>query len=331
MKAFSTGRRLCVGWLLAQSVFTLTTAAHAAEANWPDKPVTIVVSYPPGGMTDIVTRMLAKGLSDEFSQSFIVENRPGAAGQIGTEYVARQPADGYTLLVTATGYVISPFTRTTINYDPRKDLVPLAALVQTPNMIVVNPDVPARSVPEFLAWARQQGSVPYATSGAGGSTHLGGALLKKATGIDFSHVPYRGASPAVADTLGGQIPMAVQDSVSVAVHIRANKLRPIAVTSAQRSAVFPEVPTLREHGFEDFDVYTWLGLFAPAGLPQAVAEKINATTTRIMHSPAMIEALSKQSSEPMPAKDLTQTRAFLESELDKWGKLVKETGIQIGD
>lgn len=315
----------CAGLIL------MAGGALAQPAPWPHKPVTLVVAYPPGGMTDITTRLLAKELTTTFGQPFIVDNKAGAAGQVGTDYVAKRPADGYTLLVTATGYVISPVTRSKVSYDPLKDLIPLSILVQTPNMIVVNPSVKANTIPEFMAWAKTQPSIPYGTSGAGGSTHLGGELLRKLTGLPFSHIAYRGAAPAVADTVAGQIPMAVQDSVTVAPYIASGHLRPIAVTSAQRSAVFPNVPTLKEAGYKDFDVYTWLGLFAPAGTPPDIAQKINAATNKIMHTPEMLESLKKQSSEPMPVKDLDESRKFIEGELVKWRELVRVTGVKIED
>ncbi|MEJ8852417.1 tripartite tricarboxylate transporter substrate binding protein [Variovorax rhizosphaerae] len=330
MPNFSLHRRALAA-LFALPALLTTGAAFAQPATWPTKPVTVVVGYPPGGMTDIVTRLLAKELTSTFNQPFVVDNKPGAAGQVATEYVAHRPPDGYTLLVTATGYVIAPFTRPKVNYDPLKDLVPLAALVQTPNMIVVNPSVKANTVPEFLAWARKEPSVPYATSGAGGSTHLAGELLRKVSGAPFVHVPYRGAAPAVSDTVSGQVQVAVQDSVTVATFLNAGKLKPIAVTSAQRSPLFPNVPTLKESGFTDFDVYTWLGLFAPAGTPPDVVQKINAATTKIMHSPEMLESLKKQSSEPMTPRDLAQTRKFVEGELTKWRDLVRTTGVKVED
>lgn len=311
--------------------FAATAPASAQQSNWPTKPVTIVVAYPPGGMTDIIARHLAKELGTAFNQPFIVENRAGASGQVATEYVARQNPDGHTLLVTATGYVIAPFTRAKVGYDPRKDLIPIAALVETPNMIVVNPSVPAKTFPEFISWAKSKGGVPYATAGAGGSTHLGGELLRHVTKIPFVHVPYRGAAPAVSDTVGGQIEMAMQDSVTVATFIQSGKLRPIAVTSAKRSTVFPDVPTLQESGLRDFDVYTWLGLFAPAGASPEVLQKLNATVNRVMHTPEMVASLAKQSSQPMAARDLAQTRAFVDGELSKWSSLIKTTGVKIED
>jgi len=305
--------------------------AGAAYAAWPDKPVTVVVSYPPGGMTDIITRALTKELSDVFKQPFVVENKAGASGGVGTTYVARQAPDGYTLLVTATGYVISPFTRKNIGYDPRKDLVPVAALVQTPNMIAVHPDVPAKDFPQFLQWARAQKGVPFSTAGAGGSTHLGGELLRHMTGAPFVHVPYRGAAPAVADTVAGQVPMAVSDSVSVSTFVQSGRLRPIALMTAQRSNIFPDIPTLQEQGYQGFDVYTWLGLFAPTGTPPEVLETLNATVNKVMHSPEMVESLAQKFSEPMQARNLAQTRAFLEKELTKWDQVIKTTGVKIED
>jgi len=201
--------------------------AHAQGGAYPAKPVTVVVAFPPGGMTDIVSRALAKELQERLKQPFVVENRPGGAGQVGTEYVARQAADGYTLLVGATGYVIAPAMKK-VGYDPLKSLEPVAVLAKAPNLIVVNPGVPARNAQEFLAWAKKQPNIPFGTAGAAGSTHLGGEWLRKVTGYQFTHVPYKGAAPATNDAVAGQIPMAVQDSMSVSAFITSGRLRPIA-------------------------------------------------------------------------------------------------------
>lgn len=320
-------RTLCAASMCA-SLAMLSVPVTAQSGSWPNKPVTLMVAYPPGGVTDITTRLLAKELSSAFGQPFIVENKAGAAGQVATEYVAKRPADGYMLLVAATGYVVAPVTRPKVNYDPLKDLIPLSILVQMPNMIVVNPSVRANTVAEFLAWAKTQPSIPYGTPGAGGSTHLGGELLRKVTGLPFTHVAYRGAAAAVQDTVAGQIPMSIQDSVTVAPYIASGHLRPIAVMSAERSAVFPSLPTLKESGFKDFDVYSWLGLFAPAGTPPDIAQKINVAINKILHTPEMKESLRKQSSEPMRAMSLDEARKFIESELVRWRELVRVTGVK---
>ncbi|GAA3985412.1 tripartite tricarboxylate transporter substrate binding protein [Comamonas faecalis] len=303
--------------------------AYAQGDAYPAKPVTVVVAFPPGGMTDIVTRTLAKELQEKLKQPFVVENRPGGAGQVGTEYVARQAHDGYTLLVGATGYVIAPAMKK-VGYDPLKSLEPVAVLARAPNLIVVNPSVPARNTQDFLAWARAQSNIPFGTAGAAGSTHLGGEWLRKVTGYEFTHVPYKGAAPATNDAVAGQIPMAVQDSMSVSAFIASGRLRPIANMAAERSKLFPELPTLREAGpqFKDFDVYTWLGLYAPAGTPAPVQTLLNSEVNKIMNSPEMTERLRQQYSEPLGVMDLAQTRGFVAGEVAKWQRVVAETGVQ---
>lgn len=306
----------------------LAPAALAQPAGYPQRPVTIVVAFPPGGMTDIVSRALAKELGEQFKQPFVIENKAGAAGQVGTEYVAKRPADGYTLLVGATGYVIAPVLQKQVKYDPLKDFEPVGVLAKAPNMLVVHPAVPVHNFAEFLAWAKAQPSVPFATAGAGGSTHLAGELLRHVSGAPLTHVPYKRAAPATADTVAGQVPMAFQDSMSVSSFIASGRLRPIAVTSAERSSVFPDLPTLKEAGYQEFDVYTWLGMYAPAGTPPAIVAQLNQAVNRIMNSPEMAERLRAQYSEPVGALDVAATRRYVEREVAKWARLVQVTGVK---
>ena len=324
-------RSLCSVLMLGGMVLSATVgSAYAQTPPYPTKPVTIVVAFPPGGMTDIVSRALAKELSQELKQAFVIENRPGVAGQVGTEYVAKQNADGYTLLVGATGYVIAPAMKK-VGYDPLKSLEPVAVLAKAPNLIVVNPKVPATNLPEFLNWAKTQQSIPFGTAGAAGSTHLGGEWLAQVTGYQFVHVPYKGAAPATNDAVAGQIPMAVQDSMSVSAFIASGRLRPIVNMGAERSKLFPELPTMQEAGFKGFDVYTWLGLYAPAGTPAPIVTMLNKEINKVMNSPEMVERLRLQNSEPLGVKDLAQTRKFVEGEVAKWKRVVQETGVKADD
>ncbi|UUC95847.1 MULTISPECIES: tripartite tricarboxylate transporter substrate binding protein [Comamonas] len=326
-KACPIACALVLGW---GAVSASTGTALAQARVYPSKPVTIVVAFPPGGMTDIVSRALAKELSENLKQPFVIENRAGVAGQVGTEYVAKQAADGYTLLVGATGYVIAPAMKK-VGYDPLKSLEPVAVLARSPNLIVVNPRVPAKTLPEFLNWAKTQSSIPYGTAGAAGSTHLGGEWLGKVTGYPFVHVPYKGAAPATNDAVAGQIPMAVQDSMSVSAFITSGRLRPIANMASERSKLFPELPTMQESGFKGFDVYTWLGLYAPAGTPASVVTMLNKEISTIMNSPEMVERLRLQYSEPLGVMDVARTRKFVEAEVNKWMRVVQETGVKSDD
>lgn len=329
-----------MGWILTRRLAMLVAVAGLAcsafssaaqTVPWPQKPVTLVVAFPPGGMTDIVGRLLAKDLSQTLGQPVIVENRAGAAGQVGTEYVAKRPNDGYTLLISATGHVIAPATRSQVGYDPVKDFEPIAVLARAPNLLVVNPAVPARDFPEFLKWARSQPSVPYASAGVGGSTHLAGELLRHEGRVPLSHVPYKGAAPAVNDTVAGQVPVAIQDAMSVSSFIANGQLRPIVVTSAERSEVFPQLPTLMELGYRDFDVYTWLGLYAPAGTPEPIVAQLNREVNRIINSPEMTQRLKAQYSEPGGVRGVAQVRRYVELETAKWRRLVQMTGVKVSE
>ena len=320
--------RLALAAPIAAALAAVANPGVAQTDPWPQRAVTLVVAFAPGGMTDIVSRSLARELSQAFNQPFMIENKAGAAGQVGTEYVARRPNDGYTLLVGATGYVIAPVLQKKVNYDPLKDFEPVAILAKAPNLLVVHPGVPVHNVPEFLKWAKAQAGVPYATAGAGGSTHLAGELLRREGGLPLTHVPYKGAAPATSDTVAGQVPMAFQDSMSVSAFIASGRLRPIAVTSAERSTVFPDLPTLKESGFKDFDVYTWLGLYAPAGTSPEIVARLNQATNRIMNSPEMTERLKAQHSEPGGSLSVPEARAYVEREVAKWRQLVLKTGVK---
>lgn len=319
--------------LLAQAAACLilgSAAFPSAHAeSYPSRPVTVVVAFAPGGMTDIVGRLLAAELGEAFKQSFVVENRPGAAGQIATEYVARRPADGYTLLLSATGHVIGPAVQKSVRYRPVLDFEPIALIAKAPNMLVVNPAVPVNTVPEFVKWAKEQGSVPYGSAGAGGSTHLAGELFRHMTGAPLVHVPYKGASPSTSAVVAGQIPVVFQDSMSVSAFVAAGKLRPIAVTGAERSKLFPDVPTIAEAGYKNFDAYTWLGLYAPAGTPKDIVARLNAEVNRIMASPDMVAKLKRQQAEAAGGLSPAAFRDYVGGEVAKWRNTVKLTGVQI--
>ena len=298
-------------------------------AAYPDKPVTLVVSFAPGGMTDIVGRLLAVELSKKFNQTFVVENKAGAAGQIGTEYVARQKNDGYTLLISATGHVIGPAVSKNVRYQPVKDFEPIAILARAPNLFVVNSALPVKNLSEFIAWGKSQKSVPYGSAGFGGSTHLGGELFRHVANVPLEHVPYKGASPATNAVVSGEIQFAIQDSMSVAPFIKSGQLRPIAIASANRSSLFPDLKTIAESGYPGFDVYTWLGLYAPAGTDAQIVAELNEATNKIMNSPEMTARLQQQNSEPGGVMTPKQVKDFVQAETEKWKKMVELTGVKV--
>lgn len=321
---YSSFRRCALGAALA-ALFS----ASAAHAAYPDRPVTMVVSFAPGGMTDTVARLLSTELGKRFNQTFVVENKPGAAGQVGTEYVARQKNDGYTLLISATGHVIGPAVNPKVRFDPVKDFEPIAILARAPNLVVVNPEVPVHTIAEFLAWGKAQPGVPYGSAGFGGSTHLGGEWLKKITGVPMEHIPYKGAAPATQAAVAGEIKVAVQDAMSVAQFMKSGQLRPIGVASANRSSLFPDLPTFAESGAPGLDVYTWLGFYAPAGTDPEIVATLNKATVDIMNSPDMVQRLAGQNSEPLGSMTPEQVRTFVANETEKWREVVKATGVEV--
>jgi tripartite-type tricarboxylate transporter receptor subunit TctC len=323
-------KRSCIKSILFGIAGTLVSmVSPVTSAAYPDKPVTLVVSFAPGGMTDIVGRLLAVELSKKFNQTFVVENKAGAAGQIGTEYVARQKNDGYTLLISATGHVIGPAVSKNIRYQPVKDFEPIAILARAPNLFVVNSALPVKNLSEFIAWGKSQKSVPYGSAGFGGSTHLGGELFRHVANVPLEHVPYKGASPATNAVVSGEIQFAIQDSMSVAPFIKSGQLRPIAIASANRSSLFPDLKTIAESGYPGFDVYTWLGLYAPAGTDAQIVAELNEATNKIMNSPEMTARLQQQNSEPGGVMTPKQVKDFVQAETEKWKKMVELTGVKV--
>lgn len=318
-----------LGRFALKALLVYGVSASLAHAAYPERPVTVVVSFAPGGMTDTVARWLTTELSKRFDQTFVVENKPGAAGQVATEYVARQKNDGYTLLVSATGHVIGPAVNPKVRFDPIKDFEPLGILAKTPNLIVVNPKVPATNIQEFLAWANTQQSVPYGSAGFGGSVHLGGEWLKHITGIPMEHVPYKGAAPATQAIISGEVLVGVQDATSAASFLKSGHLRAIGLASATPSNQFPDLKTFSESGAPGLDVYTWLGFYAPAGTDPAIISSLNDATNDIMNSPEMLERLAQSNSESLGRLSTQQVKEFVSGEVEKWRKVVQDADIKV--
>ena len=316
--------------MLRLLIAAITMAAHALPAmaqSFPNRPVTLVVGFAPGGMTDIVGRILAGELSQALNQTVVVENRPGAAGQLATEYVARRRADGYTLLLSAAGHVIAPATQKTVRYHPVNDFEPIAVIASAPNMLLVNPQVPVGTVSEFVAWAKKKQSVPFGSAGVGGSSHLAGELFRHATHTPLVHVAYRGGAPAISDLIAGQIEVAFMDAVTAAGVLEAGRVKPLAIASSQRSKLFPNLPTVAESGYPGVDALSWLGLYAPAGTPSEIVGLLNTHANRIMTSPGMAKRLEKHQSEPGESLTPEQMRRFVTTEVNRWKRVVSETGV----
>ena len=311
------------------ALLSLVAAPSLAADPYPNRPVTVVVAFAPGGATDLVGRILSVELTNALQQRFVIINKPGAAGQLGTEYVAAQPKDGYTLLISATGHAMAPSMQTKVNYRPTLDFEPISLLMRMPNLLVVNPSIPPKTLAEFITWARSQPSVPYGSAGAGGATHLSGELFRHVSHLPLVHVAYKGNGPSMADAMAGQIPAAFVDTVSIGSFVSTGKLRALAVTSGQRSKLYPDLPTIAEAGFKDYDLDNWVGLYAPAGTPRAVVDRLNAEVVRIMNSPEVLARMEKLGADSSNRFDPTQFRQFVDAEVVKWRKTIQVTGVSV--
>jgi tripartite-type tricarboxylate transporter receptor subunit TctC len=319
---------------LALVVGTFLAAAFAAGAapaqSYPDKPVRIVVPYAAGGSTDSTARLLAKGLQEALGQTFIVDNRPGAGGIIGQEAVAKAAPDGYTLLLSAAGpLTVTPHSYAKLPYDPIKSFEPIKLVASSPLVLLVNPDrVKATSVQELIEEAKaHKGELTYGSFGNGSAAHLAGEMFKAAAGVDIVHVPYKGSAPALTDLLGGQIDMMFDVLVTGLPHIKAGKLRALAVTGAKRSKLLPDVPTMQEAGVKDYSAATWFGLLAPAGAGPEIVDLLSKASDKVIADKQFRQALASQGAE-VEGGTPQEFGSFLRAELEKWGKAAKLAGIQ---
>lgn len=318
--------------LLAAAAATLSCAivAPVAAQEYPTKPITMVVPYPPGGATDVIGRLLASQLSTALGQQVIVENRGGAAGSIGAAAVARAPADGYTLLMGAlTSHTIYAALNSKIaRYDMEKSFAPVSIVGTVPLVFVVHPSVKANSLSELIALARSKpGTINYASAGTGSPQHLSGELFQRTANIDLVHVPYKGSGPAMTDLLGGQVQMMIETAPASQSHIKAGKLRPLAVTSAQRVPTLPDVPTAAEAGLKGFEVSSMFGLLAPAGTPPAVVNKLNTALKDILQAQEVKESMLAQGAVATYTSPADAAKA-IRNEGAKWTKVIKDGNIQ---
>jgi tripartite-type tricarboxylate transporter receptor subunit TctC len=309
----------------------LAAPAHAQgdAAKYPSAPIKLVVPFSPGGFTDVVARMLADKLGPELGQPVVVENRVGAGSTIGADYVAKSAPDGYTVVMISTTHVIGPWLYKKLPYDAIKSFAPITKLVDSPYVLVVNPKVPAKTVGELIALARAKpGSLDYASSGNGSSQHLSAALFANMAGIKINHVPYRGSGQALTDIMGGQVAMGFLGVTAALPQIAAGRLRPLAVTTKNRSPDLPDVPSLDEAGVKGYEATIWLGLLAPAGTPKPILDKLHDATAKVMHEPEALKAL-KAAGLTLSLSSEDEFGELLESESAKWGKVVKDTGASV--
>jgi tripartite-type tricarboxylate transporter receptor subunit TctC len=332
--AIAAARRRAMGRLGATVATTflalplaLAPAVAIAQSAYPAKPIRLVVPFPPGGATDVVARSIGQKLSDALGQPVVVENKAGASSNIGSEFVARSAPDGYTLLLGTIANATNMTYYPRMTYDTLRDLVPITQTMSAPSILVVHPSLPVKNLQELLAYARANpGKLSFASSGAGGSPHLAGEMLKLRAGIDMVHVPYKGAGPALQDTLAGNVQVAFKTSLSAVPHIQSGKLRGIAVAANKRVAQLPDVPTMAEAGMPDFEVSSWNGLLAPAGTPKEIVDRLYAETAKALRSPDLIERFAAQGAEPVGSSP-EEFRAYIRAEVEKWGKVIKAAGI----
>jgi len=302
--------------------------APAAAQTFPAKPVRIVVPFPPGGPADVLGRMLGQKLSERWSQSVVIDNRGGAAGNIGAEFVAKSAADGYTLLLNATSHVVNASMYSKLAFDPIKDFSPVTEVASYMLVLVVHPSVPATTLAQFVALAKARpGQISVANTGAGTPTQLAAELFKSASGINLLQVPYKGAAPANTDLLGGQVVAMFNNPINALPFARAGKLRALAVTGLQRLSIAPELPTIAESGYSNFEAGTWYGFFGPAQLPPEIVAKIHADVVSALRLPDIQQKLVAQGWDSI-GNNPAEFAAVLKSDFDKWAKVVKAAGLR---
>jgi tripartite-type tricarboxylate transporter receptor subunit TctC len=305
-------------------------AAGTSAQTYPTRPIRLVVPFPAGGTTDILAREVGQRLSVSFGQPVVIDNRPGAAGNIGSDLVAKSAPDGYTLLMcTVSTHAINPNLYAKLPYDHVKDFAPVILVAGVPNVLEVTPSLPVNTVSDLIKLAKEKpGQINFASSGSGTSIHLSGELFKTMAGVDMTHVPYKGSAPAITDLMGGQVQVMFDNLPSSLQQIKAGKLRAIAVTSAQRAPSLPNVPTIAESGLAGFEASSWFGVVAPAGTPQAIIARINADINQWLQSPDAKEKLLAQGAAAAGGTP-EQFAAYIRTETEKWAKVVKASGAKV--
>ncbi|WP_342721638.1 tripartite tricarboxylate transporter substrate binding protein [Acidovorax sp. FHTAMBA] len=316
--------------LLALAGLGLAAHAQPAATDWPNKPIRWVVPFPPGGAMDAIARTLGEKAGKTLGQPFVIENRPGAGGNIGADYVAKQPGDGYTMMITSIGMATNKPLYSKLNYDPVKDFAPVSLLAVVPNVLVTNatqPDV--KNIKDVIAAARKApGKLTYASAGNGTSIHLAGEVFTSLAQVDMLHIPYKGSGPAVSDLLGGQVNYMFDSITSARPHIQSGKLRALGVTTAKRSSTLPDVPTLAEAGVPGYEVSPWFAVFMPASTPKAIVGKLNKALLDAMKDPEVAKRFDTIGAEPVGSTpDELAKHLALESE--RWTKLITERGIKL--
>jgi tripartite-type tricarboxylate transporter receptor subunit TctC len=303
--------------------------SRASGADWPVRPVRVVVPFTPGGSTDITARLVSNRLQEVWGQSVVVENKPGAGGNIAAEMVAHSDPDGYTIFIAGPGMATNQFLYPSLSYDPVGDFAPVTMLITQPNLMCVPNTSPAKSVQEFIAYCHaNEGKVTYASSGIGTTLHLSGELFKRLAKVEMTHVPYRGGAPAINDLIPGRVDVAFDNMPSILPHVKAGSLRGLAVTTRERVRAVPDIPTIAESGLPGFDVFSWFAFWVPVRTPPDVVARINADTNAALAHASVKPRFEELGADP---KGSTQAElaAFLKSEIDKWGPLIQEAKLRV--
>jgi tripartite-type tricarboxylate transporter receptor subunit TctC len=329
MESYSSGgNAFCLAACLCATVLPVTGFAQTAASPYPARLVRVIVPFPPGAGVDIVTRIVVPRLGESTGQSFVVDNRGGAGGIVGTELAARAPADGYTLYVGGTALVVTPLLGK-VPYSAR-DFAPISRLASVAFILVVHPSMPVKSLGDLIALARAKpGTINYASTGNGTTPHLTAEVFRREAKIDITHVPYKGSAPAITDLLGGHIDMFFCNMLSATPHVASGKLRALAVTSLQRSPVAPQVPTVAESGFPNFETVTWFGVMAPAGVPEHVVAKLHAEIVKVLRRADVQAELASQGASTTLDNGPDEMANYIKSETEKWGKVIKSLGAKV--
>ena len=307
----------------------VSIAGLAYAQSWPTKQIKFIVPYPPGGGTDVIARIVQEPLSKELGQQVIIDNRGGAGGSIGSALAAQSPSDGYTVLFTLSSHTINPAIYTKLPFDTEKDFSSVVTVASLPQILVANPNFPAKTVKEVIEMAKAKpGSISYASVGNGSPGHLAGAMMATDAGVEMTHIPYRGGGPAVTDVMAGQVPLLWVSIPAAAQFVKAGKLRALAVSTVKRSAVFPDVPTMVESGFKGFEVDSWYAMFVPAKTPQAIIDRINKATVNVLAQPDVKEKLLGQGAEAV-GDSPAQLSGVVKKEIAKWKQVVKSANIKV--
>jgi tripartite-type tricarboxylate transporter receptor subunit TctC len=319
-----------MNWCVTAAMLVVVTGAGICNAqSYPNRPLRFLVGFPPGGTSDILARTIGQKLGDAIGQQVVIENRPGAGGNIGAEAAAKSAADGYTIFMSTTSQAISVSLYSKLNYDLVRDFAPVIQAVNYTNLLVVHPSLPVKSVKELIALAKAKpGQLNYGTAGNGTPPHMTGELFKSYTGVNLQHVPYKGGAPAIADLLGGQLTIMFDNVPPLLPHVQAGKMRPLAVTSLKRISVLRDVPTLDEAGLKGFDSVAWNGVLAPAGTPKEIVARLNAEILRILGTADVRERLSSQGADPVGGTP-EQFALLIRDEIRKWAKVVKDSGAKV--